>query len=45
MGIGGVMQRDVSQAVELCRTMRESGEQGSLAQDCVDVNVAMRWHR
>lgn len=42
MIIGGVTERDISQAVELCRAMWENGERGSLAQDYVDANVAVK---
>ncbi len=40
--IGGITERDIAQAVELCRNMWENGEKTVLAPDYADANVSMK---
>jgi len=40
--IGGITEKDIGQAVALCRNMWENGEKTALAQDYLDANVSVK---
>jgi UDP-N-acetylglucosamine 2-epimerase (non-hydrolysing) len=42
MIIGGITEKDIEQAMELCRAMWENGEKTALAPDYADANVSVK---